>query len=218
MTRTLNSPVGDERGEFTYLYEINHSGGTIRITSSSSDLTALSETWTAVGGALIHSSAPDTADRKGQGVQLTLFGVSQTIISLIQNNQFRGRLIRIYLMHFDPDLGLQTAPDLIFQGRQNGDYKITEDRDPDDTTSGGRVTVTTRITADLASINIRQSCRTNVHSHEEFLRRGGVVSPDDKFFERVTTIMNQTIFWGSAAPERARWAAGTIDISHEDDE
>ena len=206
MTRTLNSPVALERSELTYLYEIHHSGGILRLTNASRDLTALTFTWTAVGGALVHDSAPDTVDRRAQAVQLTLFGVSQTIISLIQNQQFRGRLIKIYLVHGDPDTAVIGTPDLIFQGRQNGDYKIREDRDHEGTTSGGNVTVETRISADLSAINVKQSCRCNVQSHEEFLRRSGVASPDDKFFDRVLSLMNQDIFWGTAAPEPARFA------------
>ena len=205
MTRTLNSSIDDERSEFTYLYEIFHSGGVIRLTNASRDVVALSETWTAVGGALLHGSVPDVADRKAQGVELSLFGVSQTVISLIQNNQFRGRLIQIYLIHADPDTGVFGTPDLIFRGRQNHDYKIKEDRDHDSTESGGTVTVKTRISSDLAAINGKVSCRCSVPSHEEFLRRSGVGAPNDRFFDRVLSIMGAQIFWGTAAPETSKF-------------
>ncbi len=57
------------------------------------------------------------------------------------------------------------------------------------------------VAADMSSIRQRVSCYTNVHSHEEFLRRSGVAAPDDKFFERVPTIAGRNIYWGSAAPE-----------------
>ncbi len=196
MTRTLNSPIADERGEFIYLYEIEHSGGILRVTNSNEDITALTFTWTAVGAALLHSEAPEVGDQRSQGVELQLYGLDQTIIQQIQNNQFRGRPVRIYLLHFDIDTGVQDTPDLIFLGRQNGDYRVKETRDPESTESGGEVTVSTRITADLASINTKMSCRTNVLSHEEFLRRAGVVTPDDKFFSRVITIQDQDIVWG----------------------
>ena len=217
MARTINSPVGDVRGELVYLYEINHSGGIIRLTNSSSDIVALTFTWTSVGGSLLHGMVPDLSDRRGQAVELSLYGVDQTVISAIQANQFRGRLIRIYLLHFDPDTGVQDTPDLIFRGRQNGDYEISEDRDPESTVSGGVVTVKTRISADLSAVNIRVSCRANVHSHEEFLRRSGVASPDDKFFERVPTIMSKEIFWGTHNPEPVRPPSGEGDFIEEED-
>ena len=124
---------------------------------------------------------------------MELYGVDQTIISIIQTNQFRGHIIKIYVVHFDPDTGVMVTPDLIFRGRQNGDYEISENREGE---HGGTVTVKTRITSDLSAINIRQSCRTNVHSHEEFLRRSGVGSPVDVIFNRVPTIMDKVIFWG----------------------
>lgn len=206
--RTLNSDIGAERAEFAFLYEINHSGGVIRLTNASRDVVALSQTWTAVGGALLQGAVPDVADRKAQGLDLSLFGVSQTIIALIQLNQFRGRNILIYLIQGDPDTGVFGVPDLIFRGRQNSDYKITEDRDHESRESGGTVTVKTRISADLSQINSATSCRTNVPSHQEFLRRAGLSTSDD-FFNRVLSIMNTTIFWGTADPDIPPLQVGT---------
>lgn len=211
MVRTLNSPIGDQRAEFAYLYEIHHSGGgsPLRLTNASADVTALTFTWTAVGGRLVHAGAPDTTDQRGQGTDLELYGLDQTIIQQIQNNQFRGQLLRIYLLHWDPDTRVQDTPDLIFLGRQNSDYQITEDRDPDSEGSGGTVTVRTRITADLASVNAKVSTRTNVSSHQEMLRRSGQATPTDTFFERVKAIAGKDIYWGGGAPETGRWVGPT---------
>jgi hypothetical protein len=200
MARDLDSPVADARAEFVYLYEINHSGGVVRLTNAPADIVALSETWTAVGGSLIHGPVPDLPDSKAQGITLTLYGVDQTITAVIQNNQFRGRIVKVYLVHFNPDTGAIYTPDLIFRGRQHGAYQVSEDRQSDSTQSGGSVTVTTRITSDLSAIRSKQSLKCNVHSHEEYLRRSGVTTPDDKFFERVPTIMDKTIYWGIYAP------------------
>ncbi len=205
--RTLNSEVDAERAEYAFLYEINHSGGVIRMTNASRDVVALGETWTAVGGSLLQGSVPDVADRKAQGVDLELFGVSQTIIALIQINQFRGRNVLIYLIFADPDTGVFGTPDLIFRGRQNSDYKVIEDRDFESTESGGTAKVKTRISADLSQINSSISCRSNVPSHQEFLRRAGIAT-DDEFFSRVLTIMSKTIFWGTADPDVPRIPAG----------
>ncbi len=201
MVRTLNSPVADQRAEFAYLYEINHSGGVLRVTNASQDVTALTFTWTSVGANLIHATATETTEKSAQGLELALYGLDQTIIQQIQNNQFRGELLKIYLLHWDEDSGVQDTPDLIFQGRQNGDYRVTETRDPESTESGGIVTVTTRITADLASINSKLSVRCNTHSLEELQRRAGISSPDDKFFERLPAFANKDIYWGRFAPE-----------------
>lgn len=218
MARGLNSAseIAQQRSEFVYLYEINHSGGVIRVTNSSHDITALSQTWIAVGGRLIHGSADDVSDRKAQGVELQLYGVNQQIISAIQNNQFRGHVMRIYLLHFDPDTGAQGTPDLIYQGRQNGDYRISESRDFDSTESGGVVTVSTRISADTAAINRKVSTRANVHSHEEMLRRSGVATPDDKFFSRVASLMNKELYWGTPAPEN-RIGSGRARVPDDDE-
>lgn len=200
MTRTQNSPVADVRGEFVYLYQIEHSGGILRLTNSSAAIVALSETWTAVGGGLVHGPVRETDDRRGQGVILTLSGVDQTIVSAVLTNNFRGFPLLIYLLHFDPDTGAQDTPDLISHGRQNSDFKFHETRDPSSQASGGRVTVTTRISADLAEINQIVSIRCSVDNHQEMIRRSGVASPTDTFFERVTSLMNKPVFWGTDSP------------------
>jgi hypothetical protein len=206
--RTFNSDIAAERAEFAFLYQIETSGGTIRLTNASRDIVALSQTWTAVGGSLLQGVVPDIADRRAQGVDLTLFGVSQTIIALLQLEQFRGRNVLIYLIQGDPDTQVFTTPDLIFRGRQNSDYRITEDRDFESTESGGTVTVKTRISADLSQINSAISCRSSVPSHQEFLRRAGLSTSDD-FFSRVFSIMNKTIFWGTADPDIPALQIGT---------
>ncbi len=196
MTRTLNSPVDDVRGEFVYLYELVHSGGTVRWTNASVDIVALTFTWTAIGGGLVHGVIQETGERRSQGVELNLYGVDQTLISIVLGNNFRGYPFKIYLLHFDPDTGVQDTPDLLLEGRQNSDFTIVETRDPENAEVGGTVEVTTRITADLAEIDQVVSVRASVASHEEMIRRSGVASPDDKFFERVPTLVGVDISWG----------------------
>ena len=205
MSRTLNSPVTDQRGELVYLYEITHSGGTIRVTNSSADITTTSPsaTWTAIGGALLHGSPVEVGDRKAQGVELRLYGVNQQIISAIQNNQFRGYMAKVYLLHYNPDTGVANTPDLLFQGRQNSDYKVTESRDHTSTDSGGTVTVSTRITGDVALMNRKVSTRANVPSHQDMLRRKSLTATDT-FFSRVASLAGKDIYWGTGEPMRAR--------------
>jgi len=208
MTRTLNSPIGDQRGEFTYLYEINYSGGgVLRLTNASGDLTALSQTWTAVGAQLVHGAPEETTDRKAQGVELELYGIDQTITDAIQANNFRGHVLRIYLLHFDETTGAQGTPDLLFVGRQNGEWRVQETRDHSNQESGGTVSVRTRVAADLAQLNAKVSTRSNVGSHEEMIRRSGVASPTDLFFFRVKSLANKEIWWGPTNPERSDYTS-----------
>ncbi len=210
MTRTLNSPVEDVRGEFVYLYQLVHSGGTIRLTNASMTIQALSQTWTAIGGGLVHDVIQETSDRRGQGVKLSLYGVDQTIIAAILSNNFRGHPFQIHLLHFDPDTGVQDTPDLLVEGRQNSDFTIIEDRDPSSQESGGIVNVETRITADMSEINQIMSVQCSIASHEEMLRRSGVVAPDDKFFARVGTLMNVEVVWGEdTVSSRNIYSGGT---------
>jgi hypothetical protein len=190
------------------LYEINYSGGgVLRLTNSSGDITALSQTWTAVGAQLVHGAPEETTDRKAQGVELELYGIDQTITDAIQANNFRGHVLRIYLLHFDETTGAQDTPDLLFVGRQNGEWRVQETRDHSNQESGGAVSVRTRVTADLAQINAKVSTRSNVRSHEEMIRRSGVASPTDLFFFRVKSLANKEIWWGPTNPERSDYTS-----------
>ena len=74
MTRTLNSPIGDQRGEFAYLYEINYSGGTLYLTNSSADVD------TAVpGGTGAASVATDSNGVKTGAMDFSEFSVQATL-------------------------------------------------------------------------------------------------------------------------------------------
>ena len=153
--------------------------------------------------ALLHGSPVEVGDRKAQGVELRLYGVNQQIISAIQNNQFRGYMAKVYLLHYNPDTGVANTPDLLFQGRQNSDYKVTESRDHTSTDSGGTVTVSTRITGDVALMNRKVSTRANVPSNQDMLRRKSLTATDT-FFSRVASLAGKDIYWGTGEPMRAR--------------
>lgn len=201
MTRTLNATTyGNQRREFIYLYALDYSGGSLYFTTGPADVVFDSNTYQAVGGAILHEPIPETADRKAQGITLNLFGVDQTVIAAILLNQFRGHDCRIYIQHYDPDTGVAETPDLIWRGQQDGDYKITENRDDDGRTQS--VSVSTRVTSAMAVTNVMRSVRSNISSHQEMLRRAGL-STTDLFFGRVATLADKNIYWGTEAPDPA---------------
>ena len=210
MTRTINATgYDDQRAEFVYLYELRYSSGTLFLTNASADIVVLGQTWDSTNGHIVHEPTSEQGDSRAQGVSLDLFGVDQSIISVILANNFRGRLARIYLMHFDPDTGVAQTPDLIWQGRQMGDYEIEEDRDSD-ISGGGSVRVTTTIASSLSVLNVVSSVRANVVSHREMLRRGGLAVVD-KFFERVPAIMSRELLWGTEQVHKGRFAANDAE-------
>ena len=208
MTRTLNSPVGDQRGEYVYLYEFRYSGGDVFINSGSTDILFGGDTYIASLGLVAHDTIIETSDRAAQQLRVQMGGVDQSIISTVLTNNFRGYPVFISLVHFDPDTGVIDTPDLLFVGRQNGDYVVTEEHSPDDSTQS--VVIETRFKSALGSLSNINSVRSNSLSHQEMLRRGGIAATADKFFERVASIERKQVYWGQPTPA-GRWSGGFGD-------
>lgn len=199
MTRTVDATsYADQRAEFVYLYDLEYSDGWLYLTNAAADIDANGVTYSAVGGNLIHEAAQETEDQRSQGVDLTLFGVDQTIISQVLTARFRGYRARIWLYGTNLETAaVEGGPHLIFRGLQLSDYSVTEDRAED----GGKVEVKTRLSSKLGAVNMRRGVRANPDSHNEMLRRAGVASPSDTAFDRVLTLMNRPIYWGTDAPD-----------------
>lgn len=195
MSRTLNSPVGDQRGELVYLYELEYSSGTLYLTNSSADISWNGNTYVALGGQTLHQEVSEIHDRQAQGVRMTLFAVNQSIISTILQHDFRNRVAKIYLVHFDPDTGVMDTPDLIWSGRQHGDYQIEEEIGEEQSTAR----ITTRIASAMAMLEHPRSVRANVTSHNEMLKRAGVTTGDN-FFKFLPAIQGKPFMWGSETP------------------
>lgn len=200
MTRTLTAgmqtEVAAQRGTIAYFIQLDSSGGTIRITTAPVDVAWDSQTWEGIGGLLSFGGVEEGPEASGQGVQLTLSGVDQTIIAALLNNDVRGREVRIWLAHIS-DLGAVVAdPAEIFRGFQNDDYRISETRDP---VQAGTVTVETRIQSRLSVLAQAIAVRTNEISHNDMLKRASLTT-GDTFFRNVGAVVGGDIRWGMPWP------------------
>jgi len=202
MARSLSTgmaaAVGADTGAYTHLILLTTSDGIVRFTTGATDISWGGETWTALGGALIFSQISETSDRRGQGVQLTLSGVDQTIVNLLLTYNIRGREAKIYLAHIDTDGTIIADPYPIFIGYLNERWDIKEKRGTGDDT----VTVTTRIVSTLAALQLSNPVRANIYSHREMIRRSGATSAalGDTFFTFLPKLLGKPIFWGSKNP------------------
>ena len=193
LTAGMQAAVAAQTGEIVYLFQIGTSGGTIRVCSAPVDIAWNSQTWEGIGGTLAFSGVEETADPAGQGVELTLAGVDQTIISALLQNQFRGYEVRIWLAHLAANGTIIADPIEIFRGRQLSDYRITEERATDK--SAGTVTVVTRVQSRLAILRHAQPVFTSETSHNDMLKRAGLTI-GDTFFRNVPAIAGKTLKWG----------------------
>lgn len=194
MTRTLTAgmqtAVAAQTGTIVYLFQIESSGGTLRLCTAPVDIAWDSQTWDGIGGTLAFGGIEETGDPSGQGVDLTLSGVDQTFIAVLLANHVRGHEVRIWLAHLS-DGDVVADPLEIFRGYQLADYRISETRSRE----GGTVTVKTRVMSRLATLRNAVPVRTNPTSHNDMLKRAGL-STGDTFFQNVPGLGHQKINWG----------------------
>jgi hypothetical protein len=193
MPRTLGpgfaAAIAAEQGEFVHLLEITFSGGPIRLTTGTQQITWNAVNWQAVGGLLEFGGVEETADQRAQGVELRLSGVDQTIIAALLSSNQRGRTVRIWRAALDPVLGtVKDSPLLLFEGLQLEGYAVQEDRDH----KGGTVSIRTRVVGYLALERVR-GIVANLVSHQHHFA-------GDLFFQHTASLGRRMIYWGTRAP------------------
>lgn len=146
-------------------------------------------TWEAIGGLLEFGGVEETSDPKGQGVDVKLSGVDQTIISTLLNNNYRGQPVKIWRAWLDSVSGLVLRDLLLlFGGLQLSSYNVEESQERD----GGTVTISTRLMSYLAASRARGILASLV-SHQHLF-------PGDTFFRHVPGLANSKVYWGTKAP------------------
>ncbi len=201
MTSAMQTAIGAERGTLAHLFEINSSGGTLRLATTPNDVSWDSYTWQGIGGVMTFDVVVEQDDLSGQGTTLTLSGVDQTVIAVLLSNHLRGREAVVYLVHFDSNMAIIADPIEIYRGFLNGSFTVTEHRETDALGPGG-VTITTRIITRLDELNQMRVTKTNLQSHRDMLRRAGLTGTDldDDFFRLVPNLVNKPIYWGTSGP------------------
>lgn len=190
MTRSLGADtlaaVIAERAEFCHLLELQFSSGTVRLSTGSQDLSWDSQTWQAVGGLLEFGGVEETGDVRGQGVDVRLSGVDQTVLSTLLTNQFRGRPIKIWRAYLNTTTGeVLGTPLLLFQGLQLSPYTVEEQRGRE----GGSVKISTRVVG-LLGINRVRGIQANLVGHQHYFN-------GDTFFRHTSSLANVKVYWGT---------------------
>lgn len=198
MPRTLASgmqtAVAAQVHAFADLVELTFlSGGTVRVTTAPCNLvtTTPAATWSGIGGVMSVGPVQEGTDPSGYGLDLTLDGVDQTILSYFLTDQWRGRAVKVYRAHVESNGTITADPLLIFEGNMNGALRL-EEHPPGDALAG-RCTLTMRCTDPMGELDQIRGIQTNVETHQ------ALVSATDTFFSFVPTLINKRIQWGGAA-------------------
>jgi len=215
----MNTAVAAERATVVRLIQLEHGGGTVRWATSAQDLSWGGNTWAAIGGRLLVGSIQEADDVRGSGLPVELPGVDSVITAVVLTNAFRGHEVLVYRAHLGADGQIVADPHLEFRGYQNGDYRIADDPNAE-AGGGGTVTIKSRWVSRLARLQRALAVRTNLHSHRDFLRRGGLVGgalADDifRFLPGLAAKIN-LIYWGGPMPARFSGHSSTgVDLGRE---
>lgn len=207
MARTTGTnPISDTNAEVVHLVRLKYWTGAaeneVRLASSVSDLDidvgqgAGTETWQGSGLLLSVGSTDESTDLDTPGFDLTLDGVDQTIISIIMQNDFRGRKAECWRAWINRTTGaVVDTPIMLFDGYQNDPYTVSESmtEEPD------AVSVGTRIVSRLTKLSHVRPIKSQTTSYNEMLERAGL-STGDTFFQNVPAIMDREVYWGRVPP------------------
>lgn len=204
MTRTVTAGMiaaaTAGTGEYCYLLSFAFSGGTLYLTTASTDIDWSGNTYQAIG-ALTFEGVPETRERSDQGVRLTLDGVDQTVITRVLQENVLHRTATIHLAHFSSG-AIIADPVQISSGVLSEAWRIREQSNRE----GGTTSIETGIMSPFVVFRQTRGIRANVASHSS-------VYPGDLFFRHLAAIQGRPIFWGGATP-----IIVGVSVTTEDDE
>ncbi len=195
------------KGEEVMLIAITYSGGILRMTTGGRPLDWAGETWVSVGGGLTVGAIEESGDLRGEGLDLVLSGVDQSIAAILLSQEYRGRTVFVGQAILDQTTGAVTSVITWFDGLQLDNYEISENVERGKPATS---TVRTRMRHRLGEDEFR-GIRANVHSHQQYY-------PDDTFFQHVASLTNEKIYWGTAAPSQINSGSGGGTGGGDDDD
>lgn len=198
MTSAMQTAVAAERGDVVHLLELDSSTGVLRLSTASQDVAWNGFTWVGSGGVLAIGAVQEVGTADLPGVDLTLSGVDQTIISDLLSSHVRGRSVAIWRAHIDDNGQVVADPLPLFTGYLNEDWTVEEQRD--EAGKGlGTVTLTTLAASRGAILQQNRTLACSNDSLNAMLARAGIAT-GDTFFRTVPGIAYQSLVWGHPWP------------------
>lgn len=194
-------------GYSAYLVRLKYWNGAsqseVKLTDAPVDLSvdvgSGAETWTGTGLLMSVSAVSEGSDLDVGGVDIVFDGVSQAVIAIVMSNGFRGQPISVYKVWVNSDGSVAGTPALLFSGYQNAPYSIGETG----TDNPDAVSVSTRATNRLTSLQNENVVLTNPQSHLAYTQRAGLADLTANFWIFVPEITGLAIYWGELGPPSA---------------
>jgi hypothetical protein len=187
-----------ETGEYCYLLSFAFSGGTLYLTTASTDIDWNGNTYQAIGG-LTFEAVRETREFTDQSLRVTLDGVDQTVITKVLQQNYIGQTATLHIAHFSSG-AIISNPVQLWSGYMNDAWQIRESH----SRGGGTSRITTSIVSPFVIFRQTRGIRANVPSHSS-------IYSGDLFWRHLLSIQGRPIYWGQAAPiEIGAGGSGTI--------
>ncbi len=209
MTRTMAAGMVTaakaETGEYCYLLSFAFSGGTLYLTTASTDIDWSGNTYQAIGG-LTFEAVRETRELTDQSLRVTLDGVDQTVITKVLQQNYIGQTATLHIAHFSSG-AIIADPVPLWSGYMNDSWQIRGSRG----SGGGTSRITTSIVSPFVIFRQTRGIRANVPSHSS-------IYSGDLFWRHLLSIQGRPIYWGQEAPISGTGGGGGGFIAGDEEE
>jgi hypothetical protein len=167
-----------------YLVKMEFASGDLHLWSGLGNLVYSGDTYVGTGDLMAISPVKESEELTANGINFTVSGIKQSLVSLARDEPYQGRKITLFLGAFDENADIISSPVVLFSGFM--DVMTISD-------SGETSTITIAAENKLISFD-RSSIRRFTAEDQK------IDYPTDKGFEFVSKIAQQEIVWGRPSP------------------
>lgn len=207
LTDNFSSSLSDEVLRPFYAVNLFFDEGTVRLWTGPGDLVVAGVTYSGVGTLLNIASVEETADLSARGLELTLSGISSSLLSLALSSTYHGRKCGLFF-------GLFVEDNILLESSTEGnpDYILLEtgDRMKLELAFGGITNVFTGYMDKMDILETGETSSITLHVESKLidLERPRVarynsgyqqsIYPGDKGLNYVESLQDKKISWGRA--------------------
>jgi len=192
LTAAALAQIQAQRAEVIHLLSLSFSGGTIRFTSGSTDVTWNGNLYSKAGAAMSFEGVNETPDPSGQRLKITLDGVQLGAIAALLAENYIGRTGTLRRAYLNTQGTIIADPVILFTGYLNAPWDVEEDWD------NHWAKVTTELVSPLAVFAQVRGITADLTSHQRFYT-------GDTFFAHIVDKPSGDFGWGIFQPKGIRF-------------
>lgn len=183
VTAAALAALQGQRAEIIHLLSLSFSGGTIRFTSGSNNVTWMGNVYSAAGSAMSFEAVAETPDPSGQRLKIILDGVSLAAVAALLAENYIGRTGTLRRAYLNSGGDIIADPIVLFTGYLNSRWIVSEDWD------NAWAKVETELVSPLAVFDQVRGITADKSSHQRWYST-------DTFFAHIVDKPEGDFGWG----------------------